>query len=358
LIHGEARLKDAHTVRVRTPAGSEEDLDAEIILIATGSSPYHPPDVPYDHQRIYDSDSILHMVQIPKTMAVVGGGVIGCEYACTFSALGVQITLIESTERLLPFVDSEIMERLHMQLELLGLDFIFNDRVTKTEVSQDGVCLTLKNGNVLDCEAALFATGRQSNTQGLGLEEIGVQLGNRGLILVNEKYQTSVPNIYAAGDVIGFPALSSTSMEQARVAMVHAFNLHYKESLCSILPLAIYTIPEIAMAGLTEDACKEKNIPYLVGRSYYEKSSRGQIIGDTSGMLKLIFSPEDKKLLGVHLIGELSSELVHIGSYVIMTGGTIDAFIQSVYNYPTLAESYKYAAYDGLGNWQKWKSVR
>ena len=190
----------------------------------------------------------------------------------------------------------------------------------------------------------------------MGLEDVGIQLGERGLILVDDKYQTTVFNIYAAGDVIGFPALSSVSMEQARVAMVHAFNLHYKEKICPVLPLAIYTIPEISMAGLTEDACIEKNIPYLVGRSFHEKSPRGQIIGETSGMLKLVFSPADKKLLGVHLIGEMSSELVHIGAQVIAEAGTIDVFINSVYNYPTLSDSYKYAAYDGLGNLRKWNS--
>ncbi len=355
VIRGEGRLKDTHTVCVRTPSGSEEELQADIILIATGSSPFHPLDVPFDHRRIYDSDSILQMASIPKTMAVVGGGVIGCEYASTFTALGVKVTLIEGSDRVLRFADLEIAERLRMQLELLGLRFLFRNRAVKTEITPKSVSMELSSGETLECEIALFAAGRQSNVQGMGLETVGVKLGDRGLILVNEKFQTSVPNIYAAGDVIGFPALSSVSMEQARVAMVHAFNLAYKESLCSVLPLAIYTIPEISMVGLTEEACREKNIPYLVGRSFYEKSPRGQIIGDTVGMLKLIFSPIDKKLLGVHLIGELASELLHIGSQVIAWGGTIDVFINSVYNYPTLSDSYKYAAYDGLGNLRAWQ---
>jgi NAD(P) transhydrogenase len=241
------------------------------------------------------------------------------------------------------------------QLEAIGLRFIFDDRAVKIDVEQDRAIITLERGEVLRCEIALFAAGRQSNVRGLGLENLGVKLGNRGLVLVNEKYQSSVPNIYAAGDVIGFPGLASTSMEQARVAMVHAFNLKYKERVSPVLPLAIYTIPEISLVGLTEEACKERSIPYLVGRSYYEKSPRGQIIGDLSGMLKLIFSPVDKKLLGVHLIGELASELVHIGAQVMAKEGTIDAFIQDVYNYPTLADSYKYAAYDGLGNLQNWQ---
>jgi NAD(P) transhydrogenase len=295
------------------------------------------------------------MKMIPKTMVVIGGGVIGCEYACTFSALGVQVTLVESSDRILRFVDSEIADRLRMRLELLGLRFVFNDRLQHAEVLPDRARLKLRSGETLDCEIALIAAGRQSNVQGMGLEETGMALGERGLILVNEKFQTTVPNIYAAGDVIGFPALSSVSMEQARVAMVHAFDLAYKESVCPVLPLAIYTIPEISLVGWTEDACREKNIPYLVGRSYFDKSPRGQIIGDTSGMLKLVFSPADKKLLGVHLIGEMSSELVHIGSQVIAAGGSIDVFIDSVYNYPTLSDSYKYAAYDGLGNLRTWR---
>ena len=265
---------------------------------------------------------------------------------------------MESSNRILRFVDSEIAARLQKRLELLGLRFVFNDRLQRAEVLADRARLELRSGEILDCEIALIAAGRQSNVQGMGLEETGMALGERGLILVNEKYQTTVSNIYAAGDVIGFPALSSVSMEQARVAMVHAFNLAYKESISSVLPLAIYTIPEISLAGWTEDACREKNIPHLVGRSYFDKSPRGQIIGDTSGMLKLVFSPSDKKLLGVHLIGEMSSELVHIGSQVIAAGGTIDVFIDSVYNYPTLSDSYKYAAYDGLGILRTWRGFQ
>jgi NAD(P) transhydrogenase len=357
-FRGVARLADAHTVSFLKPDGTEGEVAGDIILIATGSSPFRPPGIPFDHQRIYDSDSILRMQMIPKTMVVIGGGVIGCEYACTFSALGVQVTLVESSNRILRFVDSEIAARLQKRLELLGLRFVFNDRLQRAEILADRARLELRSGEVLDCEIALIAAGRQSNVQGMGLEGTGMALGERGLIVVNEKYQTTVPNIYAAGDVIGFPALSSVSMEQARVAMVHAFNLVYKESISSVLPLAIYTIPEISLAGWTEDACREQNIPYVVGRSYFDKSPRGQIIGDTSGMLKLVFSPSDKKLLGVHLIGEMSSELVHIGAQTIAAGGTIDVFIDSVYNYPTLSDSYKYAAYDGLGNLRTWRSQK
>ncbi len=356
VIWGEARLTDAHTVRVKLRDGEECDLAADVILIATGSSPFHPPQVPFDDELIYDSDSILRMNRIPRTMAVVGGGVIGSEYASIFTALGVRVTLIDTRDRLLPFLDFEIADRLRSQLEKLGLRFIFNERVAKIEASAGHVHMTLASGERVECEIVLFAAGRQSNVEGLGLEAIGVQLGNRGLIIVNEKYQTTVPHIYAAGDVIGFPALASTSMEQARVAMVHAFNLRYKEQISATLPLAVYTIPEISQVGLSEDDCQKKNIPYLVGRSFYEKSPRGQIIGDTSGLFKLVFAPADKKLLGVHIIGEMASELIHTGAHVLSEGGTIDAFIHAVYNYPTLSDSYKYAAYDGLGQWEKWQS--
>jgi len=355
VVWGEASLKDTHTVQVKAPDGTLNDLTTDTILIATGSSPFRPSDVPFDHRLIYDSDSILNMSHIPKSMVIIGGGVIGSEYAGVFTALGVQVILIDGRNRLLPFVDAEIAARLQSHLERLGLRFFFNTRVDKVTRHDDHVHFLLHGGQELSCEIALFAAGRQSNVEGLNLENVGVKLGNRGLILVNEKFQTSVPNIYAAGDVIGFPALASTSMEQARVAMVHAFDLSYKKQVSQILPLAVYTIPEISQVGLTEEDCQQQNIPYLVGRSFYDKSPRGQIIGDTSGLLKLIFAPTDKKLLGAHLIGEMASELIHIAMHVMAVNGAIDAFIQSVYNYPTLADSYKYAAYDGLGYWEKWQ---
>ncbi len=356
LLHGEASFKDAHTMRV-TSAENEMEITGDVILIATGSSPYHPSDIPFDGNLIFDSDTILHMNRIPKTMAVMGGGVIGTEYASIFAALGVQVMLIEPKERVLPFVDYEMIHRLQDQLKLLGLKFALGHKVTAIEPHENHVQLTLDKKNTIEFDIVLVASGRQSNVQALGLEQIGVQMGNRGLILVNEKYQTNVPHIYAAGDVIGFPALASTSMEQARVAMTHAFNLVYKEQMSPILPLAVYSIPEISMVGLTEDECREKGIPHLVGRSFYENNPRGQIIGDMSGMVKLVFSPSDKKLLGAHIIGEQASELIHIAAHVMLEDGPIDDFILAVYNYPTLADLYKYAAYDGLGKWEKWQET-
>ena len=357
-VWGRASLKDPHTVRVTLKDSGVRDLSAEIILVATGSSPFRPAGVPFNNPRLHDSDSILRLKYLPRSLAIIGGGVIGSEYASVFTALGVKVTLVDARERLLPFLDAEIASRLQSTLERNGLHFIFNTRVEKTTATAQRVRITLNTGQVLNVEAALFAAGRQSNVQGLGLEALGVALGQRGLVLVNEKYQTSVPNIYAAGDVIGFPALASTSMEQGRVAMVHAFDLHYKERISPVVPLAVYTIPEIAMAGLTEDECRQKNLPCLVGRAFYANNRRGQIIGDTDGMIKLVFSPLDKKLLGVHIIGELASELVHQGADVLANGGSIDAFINSVFNFPTLSDLYKYAAYDGLGKWNELQEQR
>ncbi len=309
--------------------------------------------MPFDHPRVHDSDSILQLDYLPRSLAIVGGGVIGSEYASVFSALGVKVTLIDIRDRLLPFLDAEIAGRLRERLERNKLRFIFDTRVEKTTASEKRVRLTLSSGQVVNVEEMLFAAGRQSNVRGLGLEALGVALGQHGLVQVNEAYQSSVPNIYAAGDVIGFPALASTSMEQGRVAMVHAFDLHYKEHVSAVMPVAVYTIPEIAMVGLTEEACAQKGIPCLVGRAYYADNRRGQLLGDTHGMVKLVFSADDKKLLGVHILGELASELIHMGAQVMAGNGTIDVFIDAVYNYPTLSDLYKYAAYDGLGKWNE-----
>ncbi len=351
--HGEGSLLDPHTVEIHSNTGLKK-ITGRVVLLATGSSPRHPSDVPFDHKLIYDSDSILHMDRIPATMAVVGGGVIGAEYAAIFTALGVKVSLIEPRDRILPFIDSEIVDQLLDQLISLGMQFMLNDRMTSIASHSDHVELTLEKAGVMEFDIALVAAGRTSNVEALGLDKIGVKLGERGLVIVDENYQTSIPNIYAAGDVIGFPALASTSMEQARAAIVNAFDLAYKEKLASVLPLAVYTIPEISALGVTEDDCKANKTPYLVGRSYYRNNPRGQIIGDLSGMLKLIFSPSDKKLLGAHIIGEQASELIHIAEHVMLTGGAIDAFIDAVYNYPTLADIYQYAAYDGLGRHEKW----
>jgi NAD(P) transhydrogenase len=349
LIRGKASFKDAHTVRIRS-ASAEKEIHGEVILIATGSSPVHPPGIPFDEEVIFDTDTILQMDRIPKRMAVVGGGVIGTEYASIFNALDVNVILVEPKERILPFVDTEMIQRLAGQLKASGLRFALGYQLLEIEPQGNHVYLHLEKLGVVDVDVVLMTSGRQGNVQALGLDRIGVKTGDQGLIIVNENYQTSVPDIYAAGDVIGFPALASTSMEQARLAMVHAFDRESSEVLSPLLPLAIYTIPEISFVGLTEDDCRVKNIPYRVGRAYYENSPRGQIIGDMSGMLKLVFSPDDGKLLGAHLIGEQASELIHLAGHVLLENGPIQAFLHSAYNYPTLASLYKVAAMDGLAN--------
>jgi NAD(P) transhydrogenase len=354
LVRGEATLEDAHTVRVKPPGGGEDvRLRGDVILIATGSSPSRAQDIPFEDARIYDSDEILEMARLPRTMAVVGGGVIGCEYATIFTALGIHVTLIDGRDRLLPFLDREISDRLRLQMELLGLEVRLKEGVARIQPEAEAVRLDLKGGGSLGVDSVLFAAGRIGNTRGLGLDRIGIAVGDRGHIPVNEHYQTVVPHIYAAGDVVGFPALAATSMEQARVAMCHAFDIAYKTRVAAIFPLAVYTIPEVSMAGETEEICREKGIAYCVGRALYQRNPRGQIIGDLAGQIKLVFQATDKRLLGVHIIGEDAAELVHLGLMVLQAGGTIDAFIDAVFNYPTLGDAYKYAAYDGLAALQR-----
>ena len=349
LIHGAAAFVDANTVSVTTNDYTRL-LKGDVILIATGSEPNRPPEIAFDDVRVFDSDTFLQLKTIPKSLAVIGGGVIGCEYASIFMALGVHVTLVDGRDRLLPFLDMEISERLRERLSDLGMQFLFHERPVKVEPTSDGVQLDMKSGSVLRAEAALFAAGRRAAVAGLSLEKAGLAVNARGYIEVDENYRTKQTNIYAAGDVIGFPALASTSMEQGRVAVCHAFGFQYKQRVASMLPMGIYTIPEISAAGETEDSCKEKKIDYVVGRAHYENNARGHIAGDTSGLLKLIFSRADMKLLGLSIIGENATELVHIGMMVLDHGLTINEFIEQVFNYPTLSELYKYAAYDGLGN--------
>ena len=349
LVRGRASFEDVHTVSVSSAQGTRQ-LRGEVILISTGSKPHRPAEMAFDDIRVFDSDSFLQMDHIPHSLAVIGGGVIGCEYASIFVALGVKVTLVDGRDRLLPFLDAEISERLRVRLAALGMNFCFNERPVQVQSTASEVHLVMKSGKTLQSESALFAAGRRAAVDGLSLEKVGLGVNERGYISVDEHYRTAVPNIYAAGDVIGFPALASTSMEQGRVAVCHAFGFKYKQRVASMLPMGIYTIPEISAAGETEESCKEKGIDYCVGRALYANNARGHIIGDTAGMLKLIFARSDKKLLGASIIGESATELIHIGMMVLDHDGTIDEFIEQVFNYPTLSETYKYAAYEGLGN--------
>ncbi len=312
--------------------------------------PHRPPEIPFDDQVTFDSDSILKMGRIPNSLAVIGGGVIGCEYASIFTALGVQVALVDGRDRVLPFLDAEISEKLRERLSTLGVNFLLEERMARIARTGQGVHIELQSGKTLDADAALFAAGRRGATDELHLENAGLALNKRGYIEVNEYYRTSVPSIYAAGDVIGFPALASTSMEQGRVAVCHAFSFQYKKRVASMLPMGVYTIPEISAAGESEESCKEKGIEYEVGRASYANNARGLIVGDSSGLLKLIFRRSNRQLLGVQIIGESATELIHLGMMVLEIGGNLDVFIDFVFNFPTLSEMYKYAAYDGLGN--------
>ena len=314
--------------------------------------------MPFNHENVFDSDTVLEMKALPKSMLIIGGGVIGCEYACLFAALGIRVTLVDGKDRLLGFLDNEISDALTSRMREVGVEFIMPDGLESVKVDGRNVRTRLKSGREVATESLLYAAGRGGNVSGLGLEKLGVVVSKRGQIEVDPiTYQTKVPNIYAAGDVIGFPALASTSMEQGRLAVCHAFDLKYKTRLAPILPYGIYTIPEVSCVGESEQSCREKKIEYVVGRNRFGQHARGQIIGDTEGMIKLVAAAPSGKLLGVHVIGEMASELVHIGMAVLHFGGDLDFFIQTVFNYPTLSDVYKYAAYDALGQLNKVRSA-
>ncbi|MEI9999226.1 MAG: Si-specific NAD(P)(+) transhydrogenase [Verrucomicrobiota bacterium] len=356
VIFGDAAFVDANTVSVQllrgllgepAPAEPNRVLRGEKILIATGSSPVRPPLFSFEGE-VYDSDSILNLHKIPKTLAVIGAGVIGSEYACTFTALGAKVHLIDGRSQLLPFLDSEVSQALTAALERSGVIFHWNQRVQRCDNPGSGpVTLTFASGETLTVDALLVAAGRKSNVDTLGLPKAGVATGDRGLIPVNDHYQTNVPHIYAAGDVIGFPALASTSMEQARRAVAHALDLP-NGALSPLLPNGIYTIPEVSMVGETEESLKKKGIDYVVGRSNYSDNARGQIIGDKHGFLKLLFRREDMRLVGVHVIGELATEVVHIGLIAMINNASAGLFVEACFNVPTLGMLYKTATLAAL----------
>lgn len=362
IFRGTGSFEDSHTIRVKVRGKADEFLESDIILIATGSSPRRPDNFPED-QRIYDSDTILQIKRIPKNMVVIGGGVIGCEYTCTFAALDIDICLIHKQEILLPFLDRDVSLALENSMSKMGVDLLMPVNVESCTATPNGVVVKLDSGKVIETEMVMLATGRTSNTEALNLDAAGITPGKHGVLAVDENYQVvhpesrkPVPGVYAAGDVIGAPALASTSMEQARLAMIKAFNLEpYKEHMAPVLPFGIYTIPECSGAGKTEEDCVKDKIDYVVGKASYNQNARGMIIGDNDGFLKLIFQYSDDlkqpmKLLGVHVIGEIASELVQIGVNALIVGAGHDVFINTCFNYPTLSELYKYATYDAMGN--------
>jgi len=347
VIQGSACFLDPHTIVAPTDAG-DALLSAEKILIACGTRPARDPMIPFDGQTVIDAGELESLAEIPKDLIVVGAGVIGIEYASMCAALEVRVTIIEQRAEMLDFVDREIVEQLQYHLRDLGVIFRLGEKVLSVEKDSRGaVVATLESGKTVAGTALLYAVGRQSNADLLNLEAAGVPIDNRGRIGVNEHFQTAIPHIYAAGDVIGFPALAATSMEQGRLAACHMFGAHSTNS-ASPLPYGVYTIPEISMIGKTERQLTEEKIPYEVGIARYEELARGQILGDQTGRLKLLFDPRDLKLLGIHIIGEGATELVHIGQAIMNTGATIEYFRDTVFNYPTLAEAYKVAALNGL----------
>jgi NAD(P) transhydrogenase len=356
VVHGMASFVDPNHVHVEGPQ-NELTLEAGRIIIAVGTKPAASDKVPVNGKSIINSDQILGLDALPKTLIVVGGGVIGVEYTCMFAVLGVRVTLIEKRPRLLEFADQEIIETLSYHLRDSRVTMRMGEEVESVEEPTPGtVVANLESKKKVSGDALLYAVGRQGNVDDLNLAAAGVEADKRGRIAVNDFYQTKVEHIYAVGDVVGFPSLASVSMEQGRIAAARAFDDQAATSNPSFYPYGIYTIPEISFIGKTEEQLTDEDVPYEVGMAYYREVARGQIKGDTTGRLKLIFHRDTRKVLGVHIIGEDAAELVHIGQAVMTLGGRVDYFIDTVFNYPTLAECYKVAAFNGLGRLHRYQA--
>jgi NAD(P) transhydrogenase len=347
-LEGEARFLDPHTIEIKSEEGSQL-VRGQYVLLACGARPAHSDDFPIDGKRIFDSDQVHCLEEVPRELVVVGAGIIGLEYASMFATLGVKVTLLDQRPLLLDFVDREIIESLCFQLRQLGTIFRLGEKVVSVafDEEQGRVNARLESGKNVHGQALLYAIGRQANSDQLNVEAAGLKADGRGKMAVNEYFQTSVSHMYAAGDVIGFPALASTSMEQGRLASCHMFGKPAK-MLANLIPYGIYTIPEISMVGYTEEQLTKEKIPYETGLARYAELAKGQMLGDEQGLLKILFDPDSLKLLGVHIIGDRAAEIVHIGQAVLTLGGTIEYFRDTVFNYPTLAEAYKVAALDGL----------
>ena len=347
VIYGQGSFLDPTHVRVTATRG-QGDLEAPYIVVATGTRPAISASVPINGRNIITSDQILQMPGVPRTLIVVGGGVIGVEYTCMFAVLGVRVILVEKRPRLLEFADAEMVEALSYHLRDQRVTMRLNEEVdTVEEIPDGGVVANLKSKKRISGDALLYAVGRQGNVDNLNLQAAGLESDSRGRVPVDADYRTKQPNIFAVGDVIGFPSLASVSMEQGRLAAAHAFGKTIFSNPATY-PYGIYTIPEISFIGKTEEQLTEEDVPYEVGVAYYRETARGQIRGDTTGRLKLIFHRETRELLGVHIIGEGASELLHIGQAVLIFKGKIDYFVETVFNYPTLAECYKAAAFNGV----------
>jgi NAD(P) transhydrogenase len=346
---GVARFSDPHTIAVKNGGPDESHFEADKIVIAVGTAPFRPKDIPFNDRNVFDSDNVATEPHVPRSLTVVGAGVIGIEYATIFSALDVPVTIIEPRENFLEFIDREIIDEFIHDLRKRGIQFRLGVKVDRVELDEQGWAVShLSDGRRVRTEMLLYAAGRMGATGHLNLEACGLEADNRGRLKVDPKtFQTSVPHIYAAGDVIGFPSLASTSMEQGRIAACHAFGAPMPPAP-EYFPYGIYAVPEISTVGLTEQQAREKGIPYEVGIARFRETSRGHIMGLESGMMKMLFKLEDRTLIGVHILGEGATELIHIGQAVLNLGGTLDYFVENAFNYPTLAEGYKIAALDAF----------
>lgn len=348
---GHAAFVDPHTVEVTFPDGGKERYTAQGFIIATGSRPYRPPDVDFSHPRILDSDTVLNLKENPRSVTIYGAGVIGCEYASIFRGLRLKVNLINSRDRLLAFLDDEIVDALSYHLRDQGVLIRHNEEYERVEADEAGVRLYLKSNKVIHTDALLWAQGRTGNSDGMGLEAIGVQINERGSIVVNENYQTAQPHIYAVGDVVGYPNLASAAYDQGRFAATHLVFGTCESRLVENIPTGIYTIPEISSIGLTERELTAKRVPYEMGHSFFRHLARAQITGRITGMLKILFHRETLEILGIHCFGDQASEIIHIGQAIMSQKGEANSlmyFINTTFNYPTMAEAYRVAALNGL----------
>jgi NAD(P) transhydrogenase len=347
-VRGHARLGSDRTVHVTLDSGRERVLRGDVVLIATGSRPLRPPGVEFDDPDVHDSETVLEIDRPFSSLVVIGGGAVGCEYASIFTALGYNVTLVDSGERLVSFLDAEISQLLAAAFSSMGTRLVLGGGRAGVTRDRNGLRVTIASGEQIRADKVLFASGRVGNSEGLGLEEAGVEVDERNRIIVDETFRTTAESIYAAGDVVGPPALASVSMEQARVAACYALGIPFKEIVDPMPPFGVYSVPEAAFVGLTEESAAAQEIDYETGRGWFAANARATIAGATDGLVKLVFRRDDRKLLGVHVLGDQATELVHQGQAVLNYGGTIDYFIHSTFNVPTASEAYKYAAYDGL----------
>ena len=351
VIHGSARFVDAHTIRVEHDDETDTVVHAEVVVIATGSRPYHPPDVDFDHPRIYDAETILSLPSTPSSVTVYGAGVIGCEYASICRNLGIKVNLLNTRDKLLSFLDDEIIDALSYHLSDQGVVLRHSEQVARVEANDDGVVLHLQSGKRVRSDVLLWANGRTGNTSALDMERVGIEPDERGNLAVNDAYQTSVSTVYAVGDVVGFPCLASAAYDQGRLAGTHIVEGRLDRKLARQIPTGIYTTPEVSSIGQTERELTAAKVPFEVGRAHFRHLARAQITGQTVGMLKLLFHQETLELLGVHAFGDQASEIIHIGQAILSQDGpanTLMYFVNTTFNYPTMAEAYRVAALNGL----------